>query len=758
MSLTGLKWAAILCFFVTLTVLIIGGVSTIHQLAPYPNKVETPDGRLLFTKQDILAGQDAFQSHGLMDQGMVWGHGTQRGPEFSAVSLHIISESVRNSIAQKDYGKPYGELDDLQKDLVGVKAVHEIRENRYDASKDLLTLTDAQVAGLKAVEQHWDETFKNGEKRYGFLPNTVTSAKQRLELGRFFFWTAWVASTKRPGTDYTYTNNWPADRSVGNVPTTETYLWTLGGLLSFLIVVGIFIFCVHHYGLWFGAAKGVPLGERLVDMPLTSSQRKAAKFFLVVILLFLGQTCVGGLLAHYTVHPASFYLQIVAEWIPYNWAKTWHLQLAIFWIMTTWIASAVYIAPIIGGAEPRHQGALVQLLFVAVLIVAAGSLLGEVAGIKNLLGDWWFWFGHQGWEYLELGRAWQILLYIGLIAWLFIVYRPIRHHLKLAHKDDFTSLILLYVVSAVLVVVFFGFGLLYGKGSHFTLADYWRWFVVHIWVESIFEFFGIAVIALLLVTLGLASARAALSVSYFTIALVFFSGILGTAHHFFWFGQPSFWLAIGSVFSSLEPVPLLGLVVRGLMEYREVRKEGEDFPYKWPLYFLAASSFWNFLGAGVFGFLNNLPLANYYEHGTYLTVNHAHGALFGVYGMLSIALLLFSWRGMVEKGQWNNRILKVSFWGFNGGLLLMMVGTLFPVGVLQVWTSFSQALWVARDASFFERPVVMTLTAFRVVPDLIVIILGVLPLLYFLFATYRHLKPVGIQEGESVWARLGVEL
>ncbi len=126
--------------------------------------------------------------------------------------------------------------------------------------------------------------------------------------------------------------------------------------------------------------------------------------------------------------------------------------------------------------------------------------------------------------------------------------------------------------------------------------------------------------------------------------------------------------------------------------------------------------------------------------------------------MLSIALLLFSWRGMVEKDRWSNRMLKISFWGFNGGLLLMMVGTLFPVGLLQVWASFSKALWIARDASFFETPIVMTLTAFRVVPDLIVIILGVLPLLYFLFTTYRHLKPVGIKEGESVWDRLGVQL
>ncbi len=399
-----------------------------------------------------------------------------------------------------------------------------------------------------------------------------------------------------------------------------------------------------------------------------------------------------------------------------------------------------------------------QLLFVAILVVALGSLLGEIAGIKGYLGDLWFWLGHQGWEFLELGRFWQILLFLGLIAWLLIVYRPISHHLKLGHGDEFTSLIVFYLFSAVLVVAFFGFGLFYGRGSHLTIADYWRWFVVHIWVESIFEFFGIAVISLLLVVMNLASARAALLVAYFTATIVFLSGILGTAHHYFWYGGPSFWLGIGSVFSSMEPIPLFGLVVRGLLEYKSIRGQGRDFPYKWPMYFLVASSFWNFLGAGVFGFLINLPVVNYYEHGTYLTMNHGHGALFGVYGMLSIGLLLFSWRGMVDRAHWNDRLLQVSFFGFNIGLLLLTLGTLFPVGVLQTWVSFKDGFWVARDASFFMRPFVQFIGTVRVIPDLTIILLGVVPLLVFLFKTYPHLKAVEIKEGESVWQRLGVEL
>jgi nitric oxide reductase subunit B len=758
MSTETLKKAAIVCFIIALGGLLLGGLFANREAPPYPGRVLGPDGTVLFTKADILAGQDVYQRYGLMDHGSVWGHGSQRGMEFSAVTLHRAGEKVREQLSLSAYGRSYSELIDEERDLIDIRTRRRMKANSYDPDKDTLLLDATQVAALEDAAEFWEHTFRDGNADYGFLPEQVPTREERMQLGRFFFWTAWVASTARPGEDYSYTNNWPHESEVGNVATTETYIWTIGGIISLFITLGLFIFWVHRDRLWYGQPMGVPLAEKLVDMPLTSSQLKAAKYFLVVILLFLLQTCFGGLLAHYTVHPGSFYIPIVGKFIPYSWAKTWHLQLAIFWIATTWIASAIYLAAIVGGREPRKQGLLVQILFAAVLLVAVGSLAGEVSGIKGLFGDAWFWLGHQGWEFLELGRLWQILLFVGLLAWLVIVYRAVRNRSAKIQDEDFRKLVNFYVLSAVLVVLFFAFGLLFSRGTHLTVADYWRWFVVHIWVESIFEFFGVAVISVLLVAMGLASAKGALRVAYFTAALVFLSGILGTAHHYFWYGGPSIWLAIGSVFSSMEPVPLFGLVVRGLLEYKSIKKEGGDFAYKWPMYFLVASSFWNFLGAGVFGFLINLPLVNYFEHGTYLTVNHGHGALFGVYGMLSIALLLFSWRGLVERKHWNDRLLGVSFWGLNGGLLAMILATLFPVGIVQVWTSYKEGLWMARNVSFFERPIVAVLGQLRIIPDTVIIAIGILPLAYFLFKTFPHLKAQEIKEEESVWDRLGVKL
>ena len=386
MSITKLKWAAVASFLFAIGFLLYGGWEAKDQLAPYPGEVAGPGGEALFTKDDILAGQAVFQRYGLMDHGSVWGHGSQRGMEFSATALRMIGLAARERIAESQYGRAFEELEPRERQVVEVLVAAEVKENRYDPSADRLTLTENQLLALERSYAFWETTFRDGESRYGFLPNTVPTEQERRQLSRFFFWTAWAAGTFRPDQQYTYTNNWPADRLVGNVPTPEIYLWSLGGLLSLFFTLGLFIWMVHRFEIWYGRPAGVPLSDKLVDMPLTPSQAKATKFFLVVVLLFLAQTTVGGLLAHYTVSPRQFYFQSVADIIPYSWAKSWHLQLAIFWIATTWIATAIYLAPIIGGREPRKQALLVQLLFGAIILVAVGSLIGEVAGIKGMLG------------------------------------------------------------------------------------------------------------------------------------------------------------------------------------------------------------------------------------------------------------------------------------------------------------------------------------------------------------------------------------
>ncbi|NOX57167.1 MAG: nitric-oxide reductase large subunit [Planctomycetes bacterium] len=731
----------------------LGGYKYTKEAAPpYPEKVISPDGQEITNRAGILRGQSVWQKYGLMDNGSVWGHGTYRGNDYTATSLHLLGQYMRDYHAQQKYHKSYSELGQDEQAALDRLVIAELKENRYDEATGQLQLTAAQVAALKQLRQHWDQVFSKGDVRNAISPGVVNTAEERQDLADFFFWTAWAAGTKRPGKDLTYTNNWPPDRSVGNDIAPQAVVWSIAALLGLMVALGGAL-AVFFRGSFDRDLVGLELdqrvGEKLIHRPISVSQRKTAKYFLVVCLLFLLQLLQGGLMAHYTVHPGEFYgLNFISDNIPYNLPKSWHLQLAIFWISVSWIGAALYLGPIAGRREPKAQGLLVDILFGAVVFVAVGALLGTAAGVKGMGGPWWFWLAHQGWEFLELGRLWQILLFVGLVIWVVLVFRAVRPNF--GKGQDRWGTVPFYTYSAIAIVSFFAFGLFYHPGTHLTIADFWRWWVVHTWVEGIFEFFAAAAIAYVVTTLGLAPKQKALRAAYLTASLALFSGIIGVGHHYYWFGDPDLWLAIGGVVSTMEPVPIVLLLLKIILDSRHsMTATQESFPYKWPMMFLGASAVWAFLGAGVFGFIITTPMVNYYEHSTYLTMNHGHTALFGTYGMLAIGLMLFSLRGLVKPETWNNSLLKLAFYGMNGGLLLMAVCTLMPVGFMQAWDSFVNGLWHARSEAFYERPLVEAIGQWRMIPDFI-IIAGALCLVVFVVRAMQNLKPAEIMDGDPV--------
>jgi nitric oxide reductase subunit B len=745
---TRLKSYFLIAIFGSMVVALIGYYYTQRDLPPYPEKVLSEKGNLLTGKDQIMAGQQVWQKYGLMDLGSVWGHGTYRGPDFTAQALHKMSQSMHEKMARDKYGKSYTSLDTNAKGGVDAVVIEQIKTNRYDADSDTLTLTTLQEKALFENRIFYDKLFASGDSKGPIRAETIKNPVERQNLADFFFWTAWCAGTVRPGDTHTYTNNWPHDPSVGNVVSGMALVWSAISLVAFGVILGLMIFLFHKYQFNRGALpyKPEPALE-LAAASISTSQKKTAKFFLVVSALFFLQVNMGGLMAHYTIHPDSFYgLDFIANFIPYNWVKTWHLQLAVFWISVSWMGMTLFVAPRVGGKEPPFQGLLVDVLFVAVIIVAVGSLTGTVLGIKGMLGKYWFWLGHQGWEYLELGRLWQILLLVGLIIWLFLVVRALKDHF--AAGQDKWGLPHFLTYSAVAVVGFFGFGLLYDPNSHLTIADFWRWWVVHTWVEGAFEFFAAAAIVFVMVNLGLVELQAGLRTVYFTVALALSAGIIGVGHHYYWFGEPSFWLALGSTISALEPVPILLLLAEVWHSQKALVKAGSDFPYKYPVMFLMAAVIWEFLGAGVMGLSITTPVVNYYEHATYLTVNHGHTALFGTYGMLSIGLILFSMRGLVAEGGWDSRFLKVTFWGTNIGLIIMFAGTLLPVGILQVLDNIKYGFWHARSDAFWNKGVIQVIGQTRILPDFLIII-GSGALLLFMLKAITKLKPVEIKSGEK---------
>lgn len=725
-----------------------GGLITFEQAPPYPGRVVGPDGGLLADRESVLRGQGVFQKYGLMDVGSVWGHGTYRGTEFTADCLHRMGQEVRQSLALARFGKPFAELTAEEQGTLDTAAAAEIKRNTYDAGTDTLTLSPAMAAAFVSVQSYYEKVFSEGKRDSAILPNAIADAGERRDLSHFFFWTAWAAGTLRPGKDMTYTNNWPPDVSVGNTLSSEAMQWTVVSIIAFLAFLGVMTFVFHWFKFFSRDPEEYHLARAMAVSPISASQRKTAKYFLVVTVLFLLQTTMGGLIAHYTVHPASFYgMDAVAQLVPYQWAKSWHLQLAVFWIAVSWIGMTLYAAPLIGGREPKKQGLLVDILFAAVVVVAGGALSGIALGVHNKIGANWFWFGHQGWEYLELGRLWQLLLFAGLLIWLGIVVRALKDHFrKGTDKWDVPHFV---AYAGVAIAAFFAFGLFYNPRTHLTVADFWRWWVVHTWVEGMFEFFAAAAIAFVTVNLGLARRKDALRVAYMTAMLALSTGIIGVGHHYYWFGDPSLWFALGGVISALEPVPVLLLMAKVWQEMRALKNAGQEFPYKWPMFFLMASSAWAFIGAGVFGFTITTPVVNYYEHSTYLTVNHGHTALLGTYGFLAIGLLLFSLRGLVKPEAWKDKWLKVSFFGINVGLFLMFAGTLLPVGILQLVDSFRYGLWHARSPEFYNQPFVHWIGQVRMLPDTIIIVCGVVPLVLFAAKAFLNLKPVQVADGAA---------
>jgi nitric oxide reductase subunit B len=742
------------------TVMIAGGVLLWRSKAPVPSAVTDPVGATLFTAGDIQRGQDLFRKRDLMNYGSVLGHGAYLGPDYTAEALHVMTESMR---AERG-GGAYAALATGQKAAIDAEIAAELKQNRYRERDGVLTFTAAQAVAWRAIVSHYNQVFATADgnralTQGALLPASEGGGSATLDreaarnLAAFVTWTAWLAVTNRPGQEHSYTNNWPYDKTAGNTATAGAMMWSAMSVATLLFFLALVLFLQHRYRLAAEGAENGRMAWAAGGFAPTPSQRATAKFFVVAALLFLVQTLLGGKMAHDYADPTGFYGFNISNLLPFNLARTWHLQLAIFWIATAWLGMGIFIAPLVSGREPRGQKHLVNILFGALLIVVTGSLAGEWLSVKGYLGNLWWWLGTQGWEYLELGRIWMLLLIAGMGIWLFIVFRGLRAALHAESDRGGLTHLLLY--SSAAIPAFYCFGLMVNRGSHITMADYWRWWLIHLWVEGMFEVFAVVVIGFLMVKLGLLTARSTLRATYFQLIILLASGIIGTGHHYYWIGAPEAWMALGSVFSALEVIPLSLLMVEAYGQYRVIRDGGIEFPYKAAFWFLVATAFWNLFGAGVLGFLINLPFVSYFEHGSFLTAAHGHGALMGVYGMLAIALALYSLRDMVPDRYWKEKWIMVSFWALNAGLMGMIALTLVPIGVMQALESFRNGFWSARSWEFYQQPAVSRLLWLRVIPDSVFIALGVVPLVAAMTWGALHMRKAELPQIEGTPAAAG---
>jgi len=717
------------------TVLLAITALAYRNAPPIPHLIADPQGAPLFTDADIGDGQAVFLKYGLMDNGSIWGHGAYLGPDYSADALHRMGQDTAAALAQTQFGKPLEQLDLMQRAGLQAEVALELKTNRYDPHSGTLTLTAAQTQAWRQQIGYWTDYFQHPAGNGGLKPNLISDPAELRQFTAFVTWAAWASVANRPGQNHSYTNNFPYDPSVGNVPIPGALLWSALSLLVLLAGIAAVLLAFGKFDYLGWISRGHAIRPYVQPGEAGPGQRALVKFYVLVALVFLFQTLVGGATAHYRADPGSFYGFQLETIFPSNLMRTWHLQSAIMWIATSYVAAALFLGRTLRRDEPRGLAMWTHLLFVAFVAVIGGSLLGEWAGISQLLGRWWFWIGNQGWEYLELGRLWQYLLAIGLLVWfalLWWVARPSK-----VDNVEARPIVWMFFVAALSIPLFYLPALFFGAKTNYTVVDTWRFWIIHLWVEGFFEFFATTVVALALYQLGLARRNTALRVIYLDAILYFLGGLIGTGHHWYFTGQTGFNMAMSALFSVLEVVPLTLLTLDAWDFVRTTRSEGEvagkpvAIPHKWTFYFLMAVGFWNFVGAGMFGFLINLPIVSYYEVGTQLTPNHGHAAMMGVFGMLAIALMVFVLRQTSDEARWASmeKYVKTAFFGTNIGLAMMVTFSLFPSGVLQVWDVVQHGYWHARSLDYIGSGRSHLIEWLRLPGDLVFIFFGAIPLL-----------------------------
>ena len=706
---------------------------------PIAERAVDPSGRVVYTSDDVSEGQKAFLHHGLMEYGSIFGHGAYLGPDFTADYLHRSSASVRDQLG--------GE----QSDSARQATIDQFQNNRYDEDTKTLPLSAEQARAFTQLEAHYRDFFSTDTTRYGLRPKPVKDPEEIHQLTAFFAWSAWAASARRPGHNYSFTNNWPPEDQVGNEPSANVIVWSVISLIALLGGIGVLFAAFGRWRMGWASRDQATLSFRAPgDVALTPAQRATAWFFFVMAALFLLQTLVGGMSQHYRAELDGFFGIDVAQVFPYNLVRTWHVQLAIFFVSTAFVAAGIFLAPMIAGREPKGQDKLAFFLLGALTVVVFGSLIGEFADIHN-----WFSgsiFGDQGFEYLDLGRFWQVLLIVGLVVWIFILFRGLRGRLQ---RERVGNMPWLFFLAALAIPAFYAVGLLVRAGDNFTITDYWRFWVVHLWVEDFLELFTTVMVAYVFVLLGVVRERVALIVVFLDIILYSVGGVIGTMHHLYFSGAPAENMALGAVFSALEVIPLTFLTVEAWsflqLGARQESKSRTPFPHRWAVMFLVSVGFWNFLGAGIFGFLINLPIVSYYEIGTALTANHGHTAMMGVYGMLAVGLAMFCLRYLIPADRWNDRAAKMSFWGLNIGLAWMSFATLFPLGIRQLYESVNVGYFDARSLDYLSTNTNTVIEWLRLPGDIYFIVIGVLPLLYLTYLGVRHtVKRVVVEQPEEI--------
>lgn len=681
------------------------------EVPPIPQTVRSVSGESLYTYSDIVTGKGYFQEFDLTDWGTMLGMGAYIGPDFTTDFLHLRAVSLYNTYGHSQFGKHIDALSDAERAMIKTMVIEDIKK-KTQLTDDEVVYTDASANAFKENREYLKNYLVNGKPEQAWKGGVIRP-EEADKIAAFVDWSQLVASTIRPDTDRTWSNNWPAEPLIDQNSRWSNHFYSLWEFLLLWPLSILVVFIGYEYLV--DREKTEKLEKALVVKKLFPSQIKLKKYVPIVALFFLIQTIIGGYLAHLYTEPTADFL-ISQSILPFNVLRALHTNIAIIWVAIGWLVGGLLIAPFVSNEDLKFPW-LVDILWVALLIVGAGGIVGIYLGATGHLRDWWFWFGNEGRELLNLGRVWDTGLVIGLVLWFLMVYSIIR-------KAKTTNVLLSTIIwSAFAIATLYIAGMMpYHKiAPNFTVDDYYRWWVIHLWVEMTFELFAAGALAFFTASLGLVSQKTAERVMLFELLLIIGSGTLGVGHHYWFQGLDEYWIAIGAIFSALEPLPLGVLMIDAWKEQQHIKKLGEPFEFSTPFLWLAGSAFLNWFGAGFLGMVINTPTIDYYAHGTYLIMPHGHVALLGAFGYISIAFIYMTARSnaLANNLEWNDTPSRWGFWILTIGTIIFAIPTLI-IGFHQAEMAFVHGYYATRLRETVE--LMKGWMWFRLLPDTMMII------------------------------------
>ncbi len=713
------------------TMLIYYTANLQKEVPPIPATVKSESGEVLYTYDDVVAGKGYFQQFDLMDWGTMLGMGAYMGPDFSTDFMHYRAEFLYDHYGMELYSKPNSRLNAVERGAVKERVKQDMKKQTTLLESGTV-YTDASAAAYKKNVAYLTNLLVNGDPERAFRGGII-KPDEAVKIAAFVDWAQLVASSLRPGTERTWSNNWPPepllDQDV-NFNSHKISLWEFLVLWTLTIVV---IFLAYEY--LFKKDPDEKLEPAIKITSLFRSQKKLLKYIPIVAALFVVQLIIGGYLAHLYTDPTNDFL-ISQDILPFNVLRSMHTQIAILWVAVGWLVGGLLIAPWIANRDHKFPW-LVDVLWIALLVVAVGSIIGLYMGATGQMRDTWFWLGNEGRELINLGRAWDIGLVIGLVFWFLLIISLIR---KASTNNPIVSTII-WSAFAIATLYIAGMMPVHKIMPNYTVDDYYRWWVIHLWEELTFELFAAGVIAFFTVSLGLISQKTAVRTMLFELLLISMSGTLGVGHHYWWQGLDEYWIAIGGIFSALEPLPLALMVIEAMKNYREQKREGHKNEFAVPFMWIAGSAILNWIGAGFFGMLINTPTISYYSHGTYLIMPHGHVALLGAFGYISLAFIYMASRtnALANGLEWSDKLSRTGFWVLTIGALLFTIPT-YIIGIEQTRIAHDMGYFYARLREAVE-PMKMWMWL-RTIPDGLMIAGGVIILYDLVQKTYFAKKSV----------------